>query len=303
MAALISSVMNTKDKVPFYVNACHDLAIDVLPPDVNTSRIDFAVVEGKIRFGLNAVKNVGESAVPRRSCARARRAARSRRSGTSPSASTRRSSTSARSSRSSSAARSTRPASPRRGMLECLEQALSWGQKQQSDKLLGQGSIFDLGDAGGATRRRAIIRRSPPASSTKNELLKLEKETLGLYVSEHPLTPIRDQLRRKTDCAINELERRRDGEIVTVGGIVSSLKQLTTKKGDPMVFAGLEDVTGFVRGRRVQLGLRARARPSRPGPRRRSSRGASTRRSRARRSSSRWRSRRSRRRPSAERCG
>src|SRR3954471_13626443 len=62
MAALISSVMNTKDKVPFYVNACHDLNIDVLPPDVNTSMIDFAVVEGKIRFGLNAVKNVGESA-------------------------------------------------------------------------------------------------------------------------------------------------------------------------------------------------------------------------------------------------
>src|SRR4029077_4810186 len=51
-----------KDKVPFYVNACHDLAIDVLPPDVNTPQIDFAVVEGTIRFGLNAVKNVGESA-------------------------------------------------------------------------------------------------------------------------------------------------------------------------------------------------------------------------------------------------
>src|SRR5213082_398428 len=70
MAALISSVMNTKDKVPFYVSACHDLAIDVLPPDVNTSQIDFAVVEGKIRFGLNAVKNVGESAC--RSIVRAR---------------------------------------------------------------------------------------------------------------------------------------------------------------------------------------------------------------------------------------
>src|SRR3954468_18098686 len=70
MAALISSVMNTKDKVPFYVAACHDLSIDVLPPDVNTSMIDFAVVEGKIRFGLNAVKNVGESAC--RSIVRAR---------------------------------------------------------------------------------------------------------------------------------------------------------------------------------------------------------------------------------------
>src|SRR5437763_5492105 len=61
MAALISSVMNTKDKVPFYVNACDELGIEVLPPDVNSSQTDFAVVDGKIRFGLNAVKNVGES--------------------------------------------------------------------------------------------------------------------------------------------------------------------------------------------------------------------------------------------------
>ncbi len=60
MAALISSVMNTKDRVPFYVNACDELGIEVLPPDVNESQTDFAVVDGKIRFGLNAVKNVGE---------------------------------------------------------------------------------------------------------------------------------------------------------------------------------------------------------------------------------------------------
>ena len=62
MAALISSVMNTKDRVPVYVNACDELGIEVLPPDVNSSQTDFAVVEGKIRFGLNAVKSVGESA-------------------------------------------------------------------------------------------------------------------------------------------------------------------------------------------------------------------------------------------------
>ena len=91
MAALISSVMNTKDRVPFYVNACHEMGIEVLPPDVNTSQVDFAVVEGKIRFGLNAVKNVGGPAAARDRARRATRAARSRRSGTSPSASTRRS--------------------------------------------------------------------------------------------------------------------------------------------------------------------------------------------------------------------
>ena len=72
----------------------------------------------------------------------------------------------------------------------------------------------------------------------------LEKETLGLYVSEHPLEAIREQLRRKVDCAQVELERRRDGEVVTVGGIVGAIKQLTTKKGEPMVFMRLDDLTG-----------------------------------------------------------
>ena len=83
--------MNTKDRVPLYVNACDEMGIEVLPPDVNSSQTDFAVVEGKIRFGLNAVKNVGESARARdrRGARRGRR--RSSRSGTSPSASTRRS--------------------------------------------------------------------------------------------------------------------------------------------------------------------------------------------------------------------
>jgi DNA polymerase-3 subunit alpha len=84
----------------------------------------------------------------------------------------------------------------------------------------------------------------PSEEFEKSELLRLEKESLGLYVSEHPLHSIRDQLRRKTDCALADVERRRDGETVTVGGIVSALKHLTTKKGEPMVFMRLDDVTG-----------------------------------------------------------
>jgi DNA polymerase-3 subunit alpha len=72
----------------------------------------------------------------------------------------------------------------------------------------------------------------------------MEKETLGLYVSEHPLERVREELRRKTDCVLAELERRRDGDVVTVGGIVSGLKQVTTKRGEPMVFVTLDDPTG-----------------------------------------------------------
>jgi DNA polymerase-3 subunit alpha len=127
-------------------------------------------------------------------------------------------------------------------MIEVLEHALSWGQRHASDRLLGQASIFDLG--GDEAERPRHHPPVPAGEYEKNELLRLEKETLGLYVSEHPLHAIRDQLRRKTDCTLAEIERRRDGEVVTVGGIVGALKQLTTKKGEPMVFMRLDDVTG-----------------------------------------------------------
>src|SRR5207253_8529265 len=91
----------------------------------------------------------------------------------------------------------------RRGMLAVLEQALSWGQKQQADRLAGQGSIFDLGDDTGDAKPRhhpAV----PLRESDKNELLRMEKETLGVYVSEHPLHALRDQLRLKTDATLAE---------------------------------------------------------------------------------------------------
>jgi DNA polymerase-3 subunit alpha len=241
MAALISSVMNTKDKVPYYVNACDELRIEVLPPDVNSSMTDFAVVEGKIRFGLNAVKNVGDTAA--RAIIRARDADGPFESiwdfveRVDPQVVNKRA---LEALVKCGALDST--GAPRLGMLDALEQALAWGQKHASDRLLGQGSIFDLGPVEESRPRHHPV--IPPAEFEKNELLRLEKETLGLYVSEHPLHAIRDQLRRKTDCTLAELERRRDGEVVTVAGIVGALKQLTTKKGEPMVFMRLDDVTG-----------------------------------------------------------
>jgi DNA polymerase-3 subunit alpha len=240
MAALISSVMNTKDRVPIYVNACHELGIEVLPPDVNESQVDFAVVGGKIRFGLNAVKGVGEGAC---------RAIVAAREADGPFESiwdfAERVDGSVSNKRVLEALIKcgALPGS-RKGMLEVLEQAVSWGQKQQADRLAGQGSIFDLGPV-----EEARPKHHPPVPTEefeKNELLRLEKEVLGLYVSEHPLNAIREQLRLKTDASLAELDRRRDGEVVTVGGIVAAVRQMTTKKGDPMVFLRLEDVTGSV---------------------------------------------------------
>ncbi|HEX7084295.1 MAG TPA: DNA polymerase III subunit alpha [Gaiellaceae bacterium] len=240
MAALISSVMNTKDRVPIYVNACHELGIEVLPPDVNESQVDFAVVGGKIRFGLNAVKGVGEGAC---------RAIVAAREADGPFESiwdfAERVDGSVSNKRVLEALIKcgALPGS-RKGMLDVLEQAVSWGQKQQADRLAGQGSIFDLGPV-----EESRPKHHPPVPAEefeKNELLRLEKEVLGLYVSEHPLNAIREQLRLKTDASLAELDRRRDGEVVTVGGIVAAVRQMTTKKGDPMVFLRLEDVTGSV---------------------------------------------------------
>ena len=243
MAALISSVMNTKDRVPLYVNACDELGIEVLPPDVNSSQTDFAVVEGKIRFGLNAVKNVGDA------CARAIVQERSENGPFE--------SVWDFVSRVDSQLMNRRAlealikcgalddlGDSRMGMLDerMLEQIGQYGQRAQADRLAGQASIFDLGeDESAGPRHHPVI---PAVECEKAELLKLEKESLGLYVSEHPLHAVREQLRRKTDCSLAELEKRRDGEVVTVGGIVSALKQLTTKKGEPMVFLTLDDPTG-----------------------------------------------------------
>jgi DNA polymerase III subunit alpha len=243
MAALISSVMSTKDRVPFYVAACDEMGIEVEPPDVNVSAEDFRVVEGKIRFGLNAVKNVGESAV--RSILAAREEAGPFTTiwefceRVDPQVVNKRALESLVKCGAFDSTGATRM-----GMFDVLEDSLSWGGRQQADRLAGQGSIFDLG--GEAEERPRHHRPIGTEEWDKTEKLAYEKEALGLYVSEHPLSGIRDALRRKTDAQMVELERRRDGDVVTVGGIVAALRQTTTKKGEPMVFMRLDDVSGSV---------------------------------------------------------
>ncbi len=243
MAALISSVMNTKDRVPFYVNACREMGIDVRPPDVNSSQHDFAIVDGTIHFGLNAVKNVGESA--------AEAIVRARKEG-GPFASiwelTERADPQTVNRRAleslvkCGALDST--GATRLGMLAVLDSALGLGQKHAADRLAGQASIFDGGFGEAEVEEEKHHPAIPAGEFDERELLRLEKETLGLYVSEHPLEKVAGELRRKTDCTLADVERRRDGEIVVVGGIVAGLKQVTTKRGEPMVFATLDDPTG-----------------------------------------------------------
>jgi DNA polymerase III subunit alpha len=233
--------MSTKDRVPFYVAACDEMGIEVEPPDVNLSAEDFRVVEGKIRFGLNAVKNVGEGAV--RSILAAREAGGPFTSiwdfceRVDPQVVNKRALESLVKCGAFDSTGETR-----KGMHDALESALGHGTRAHDDRLSGQSSIFELGGEAAEWRPPSISKEE----WDKAEKLSYEKEALGLYVSEHPLSGIREALRRKTDAQIIELERRRDGDVVTVGGIVGALRQTTTKKGEPMVFMRLDDVSGSV---------------------------------------------------------
>jgi DNA polymerase-3 subunit alpha len=250
MAALISSVMQTKDKVPFFVSRCEEMGIEVLPPDVNESGHDFVASEGRIRFGLDAVKNVGSAAVdaviaareedgPYRSiwdfCERVDCRAVNRKA--------------IESLVKCGALDST--GATRRGMLQVLAQAQAAGQKTQQDAQLGQGSIFDLGGgpepgAGAAGSRRGPTLTVPPLPDDRKERGAMEKETLGLFLSSHPLKDVRPALAARVECSLADLERKRDGEWVTVGGVVAECKRIRTKKGDPMMFATLDDLEAQV---------------------------------------------------------
>ncbi len=246
MAALISSVMDTKDKVPFYVQECSSMGLEVLPPDINSSQRDFAVVEGKIRFGLSAVKNVGENAV--RAIIEARAEAGrfiSIWDATERIDSQHMSGRVLESLIRAGALDST--GDTRRGMMLVLDQSVQMGRKAQADRHAGQTNLFEgLVDAAGSGGGGRSYPPIPTGEFDKKELLAGERESIGLFVSSHPLADIADQLRRKIDLPIRDLQSRQEGETVTIGGLVGSVRQTMTKKGDPMAFVQLEDTTGAV---------------------------------------------------------
>ena len=136
-----------------------------------------------------------------------------------------------------------------------LEQAQAAGQKAQQDALIGQGSIFDLQDAepeapGSPSAGSGLGRPAHPPITGEEfeqaELLAAEKEAIGLFVSAHPLKPLREALRARVDCPISAIPDRRDKDQVTVGGIITEAKRIRTRNGDHMMFATLDDLTGSV---------------------------------------------------------
>jgi DNA polymerase-3 subunit alpha len=226
------------------------MGIEVLPPDVNESGHDFVVAGGNIRFGLDAVKNVGSAAVDAVMAARAAGGPFTSIYDFCARVDCRAVNKKAIESLVRCGALDSTGAS-RRGMLEVLPAAQAAGSKSQQDALLGQSSIFDLEDPvpGPASATAATFRAHPPVPPLSDDpavTRAMEKETLGLFLSSHPLKEVRPALRARVECSLSALADRRDGDWVTVGGMITESKKIRTRAGDWMLFATLDDLEGQV---------------------------------------------------------
>jgi DNA polymerase-3 subunit alpha len=238
--ALMSSVKDKTDKLVEYIDEAKKLGIVVLPPDVNQSRIDFAVVGDQIRFGLSAVKGVGEGAVHVILDARetdgpfkdlfelAKRVDNKQ------------------------VNRRVFEALIKCGALDCLpgnraqklaalDTAMDIAAAESRDAQMGQVSLF-----GEAPHVAESLSPTLPALPPPNTMqaLQWEKETLGIFVSGHPLADVADALARTGAVPVKDLRTKEDDSLVVVAGMVASVRRTLTKAGQQILIAQLEDTTG-----------------------------------------------------------
>jgi DNA polymerase-3 subunit alpha len=257
MAALLTVNSSNQDKVQKYIANCGTMRINVEPPDINRSGVDFTPVGEQILFGLSAVRNVGQGAIesilatreeggPFKSlgdlCDRVDPAVRNRRvldalihCG---------------------ALDVLEPKGNRKQLAQDLPLVLDWAQSRSKDRESGQGSIFDfLGGFGNTTTVTSIPafesapKAAPVEDYSQQERLSREKELLGFYVSDHPLKAVRQAGRLLAPVNLGELEEFVNNQ-ATVSAIVMlpEVKPVVTKKGDKMAILILEDLSGKVDG-------------------------------------------------------
>ncbi len=244
MAALLTSEMANTDKIVIHIDECRAMGIDVLPPDVNASGFQFGVTGQAIRFGLGAIKNVGEKAIQsivgaRENgdaftslvdfCCRVDAQLVNRRV--------------AESLIKAGAFDSLGPA--RAYLLAGLDAAFDGGQRHQRERDQGQGSIFDLLGGDRTTTAAALPEPSVPEWDP-DQLLLYEKEVLGFYLSGHPLKRVWEHAQRVGAIGTADLAGRSDGARVLMCGLAGRIQEVNTKKGERMAFVTLEDMDGSI---------------------------------------------------------
>ncbi|MBE9013892.1 DNA polymerase III subunit alpha, partial [Pseudanabaenaceae cyanobacterium LEGE 13415] len=244
MAAILTTNSGEQDKVQRYIATCHNLGIKVLPPDINRSGIDFTPIGDAILFGLSAVRNVGMSAIEAilearneggkfksmaDLCDRVDSRAVNKRA--------------LEALIHCGAFDSIEP--NRHHLAHNLELMIDWAQSRARDRASGQGSLFDL--FGGATQQNSFETAPKGAivpDYPSQEKLRLEKEVLGFYISDHPLKQLQDSARVLAPISLGSLATCREGSTVSAIIMITSVKRVTTKKGDAMAVIQLEDLTG-----------------------------------------------------------
>lgn len=253
MAALLTSVLDFSSKISDYINACRSMGLTVLPPDVNQSYEGFTVVDGNIRFGLAAIRNVGRSFLKELEAERAssgkfksfedfcermyahdlnRRALEGLiKAGAFDSMGYRRSQ-----------------------LLQVYDNVLSALNNTRRRNLEGQMDLFNMGGTDGEKQEQIRVPDIPELP--KRELLSMEKETTGLYLSGHPMDDYREMVQQANCASIRAIEQAlsgeqgspeyRDGMNVILGCVITSVRFKTTKNNTMMAYITAEDLTGSV---------------------------------------------------------
>ncbi len=242
MAALLSCDVNNTDKVVLYINECKDHEIEVLPPDINESDQDFNVVEGRVRFGLAAVKNVGGAALDSIMEERGKEGPYTSLTDFCNRIDSRKVNRRVIESLIKSGAFDSL-GSKRSQLFAILDQALEQAQSAQRDKQSGQISLFGLLPEADIAKSSTIPLPDIPEWDQK-ELLAAEKETVGFYITGHPLDNYRNELKEIVDNDLGTLAESKEEHPVRVGGLIRTYKEHKSKKGDQMAFLTLEDHSG-----------------------------------------------------------
>jgi DNA polymerase-3 subunit alpha len=241
-AALMSSVRDKTDKLVEYIDEAKKMGIAVLPPDVNASLVDFSVVGDQIRFGLAAVKGIGENAV---------RAILDERERSGPFVDlfdlAQRVGVKAANRKVYEAlikcgALDLLPGN-RAQLLDALDAALEVAAREARDREMGQASLFGLVEDPHPALKPSL--RPLPAPSTM-EQLGWEKETLGIFVSGHPLADVAEALARTGAVSVRDLRNAEDDSQVKIAGLITAVRRTMTKAQSQMLIATVEDTTGAI---------------------------------------------------------
>ena len=247
MAALLTSVRDDKDKSALYLHECRRMGIKVLPPDVNESDADYTPRGSDIRFGLAAIRNVGENVVA--GIVKARHA-KGRfvdfpdfLSKVDASVCNKRVIESLIKAGAFDSLGHTR-----RGLVAVHAEAVDAVLETKRAEAIGQFDLFGSSDDD-ETAAFGVELQIPVGEWDKAVLLTHEREMLGLYVSDHPLFGVEHVLAAAVDCSVAELmagEDRSDGSVVTIGGLITGLQRKVTKQGSNWAIVTLEDLEGVI---------------------------------------------------------